>query len=177
MGKLNCEDFFQSGLNCSAGGRGQEPCPPIADTTFYCSTAQLQLTTFLLMLLLTTLLQDYCYIFCCILFSEDHTYSAPPVVSKAVADHARQRGGCLIKIHPPPTILSFEKWSLDPSGPLHQSNLILSECLYNFETNTLFIGLGFVFDIHSRRQGGRGTQRNRVETYIFLLFQFSPHFP
>ena len=125
LGKLNCEDFFQSGLNCSAGGRGQEPCPPIADTTFYCSTTELQLTTFLLLLLLTTLLQDPADYFvpaaainyfliaiirhkrspaastdifdiCCILFSEDHTYSAPPVVSKAVADRARQRGGCLI---------------------------------------------------------------------------------
>ena len=52
---------------------------------------------------------------------------------KAVADRARPGYP-----HPPPPILSFEKWSLDPSGPLRRSNLILSECLYNFETNTFY---------------------------------------
>ena len=67
---------------------------------------------------------------------------------KAVADRARPGYP-----HPPPPILSFEKWSLDPSGPLRWSNLILSECLYNFETNTLFIRLRFVFDIHSGMEG------------------------
>ena len=63
----------------------------------------------------------------------------------------------------PGPILSFEKCSLDPTDALHGPNLILSGCLYNFETNTLFIRLRFVFDIHS----GRGTRRKGFQSCIF----------
>ena len=38
----------------------------------------------------------------------------------------------------PGPILSFEKCSLDPTDALHGPNLILSGCLYNFETNTFY---------------------------------------
>ena len=94
---------------------------------------------------------------------------------KAVADRARPGHP-----HPPPPILSFEKWSLDPSGPLRWSNLILSECLYNFETNTLFIGLRFVFDIHGGREEG-GEPRERalnlwLSQFYLLQLDWERHF-
>ena len=66
----------------------------------------------------------------------------------------------------PGPILSFEKCSLDPTGSLHGPNLILSGCLYNFETNTLFIRLRFVFDIHSRGQWNLGERALKVVSLI-----------
>ena len=66
----------------------------------------------------------------------------------------------------PGPILSFEKCSLDPTDALHGPNLILSGCLYNFETNTLFIRLRFVFDIHSRGQWNLGERALKVVSLI-----------
>ena len=154
----------------------QERCPLIADTNF-CSTDTVHSHDYWwchqTLLLLGTSIACTLYDIYSLNINQQQSFTYFLYLSYCRAVRSDSAGSISRpSVQKPPLfspsgpILSFEKCSLDRTGALHGPNLILSGCLYNFETNTLFIRLRFVFDIHSRGRWNLGERALKVVSLI-----------